>query len=142
MYKNILVPLENSPTDDAILNHIRSLAKFTGARVSLIHVADGFVARHYEKTDLAESEEMREDYAYLEKRQQELKGEGFEVQIHLACGDPADQILARAEQEGCDLIAMSTHGHRLLSDFVLGSVASAVRHRASVPVLLVRAHHK
>ena len=142
MYKRILVPLENTPADDTILGHIRALAKFTGARVILIHVADGFVARHYEKTDLAESEEMREDYAYLEKRQKELMEDGIEVQIHLACGDPADQILAKAQQEGCDLIAMSTHGHRLLSDFVLGSVASAVRHRTSIPVLLVRAHHK
>ena len=142
MYKRILVPLENTPADDTILGHIRALAKSSGAHLTLIHVANGFVARHYDKTNLAESEEMREDYAYLEKRQQELVKDGIEVQINLARGDPADQILAKAQEEGCDLIAMSTHGHRLLSDFVLGSVASAVRHRTNIPVLLVRAHHK
>ena len=47
-----------------------------------------------------------------------------------------------AEREGCDLIAMSTHGHRLLGDLILGSVASEVRHSTDIPVLLVRGKPK
>jgi universal stress protein A len=139
MYHHILVPLENTPTDQVILDHIRSLARLTGARLTLIHVAEGHVARTYEQLHLAESSEMVKDRDYLERRQKELLEEGFEVSAHLACGEPADEILAFAETSHCDLIAMATHGHRLLGDLILGSVAGAVRHRTDIPVLLVRA---
>lgn len=137
MYKHILVPLENSDTDEVILRHIRLLAKCLQAKVTLVHCADGFQARHQKR--LGESEEMRRDREYLERREQELRAEGFDATAILAWGDPAEQILAAAERDQCDLIAMSTHGHRFLSDLILGSVASDVRHKSKVPVLLVRA---
>jgi nucleotide-binding universal stress UspA family protein len=142
MYRHILIPLDNSPSDEAILTHIRPLARLTGARLTLLHVADGFVARNQEQLGLEESDEMRGDRAYLKQRQDELSGEGFPVSAVLACGEPADHILETADREGCDLIAMSTHGHRFLSDFILGSVANAVRHRTDIPVLLIRAGRK
>jgi nucleotide-binding universal stress UspA family protein len=138
VYKHILVPLDNSPTDAAILAHIRPLARLTGARLTLVHVADGFMARNQENLGLAESEEMRQDRAYLDKCQKEFAAEGFEAASFLACGEPSKQIVEIAARERCDLIAMSTHGHRLLSDLVLGSVASEVRHMTEIPVLLVR----
>ncbi len=139
MYRTILIPLENSPADQTILEHIKPLARLMASRVILAHVADGFVARNQEQLDLAESEEMRNDVAYLEERREQLAAEGFEVTSRLACGDPADQILALAQSENCDLIAMSTHGHRFLKDVLLGSVANNVRHRTDIPVLMVRA---
>jgi len=142
MYQHILIPLDNSPADEAILQHIRPLAKLTAARITLIHVADGFMARNQQRLRLDESDEMRQDRLYLEQRQAELQGEGFSVDSLLATGEPADQILATCEREHCDLIAMSTHGHRLLSDLILGSVANQVRHRTNTPVLLVRAWPK
>lgn len=142
MYQHILIPLENSPADEAILKHIRGLARLTGGRLTLMHVADGFVARNQEQLGLDESDEMREDRAYLKRRQDELAAEGFQVDTILACGEPTNHIVAIAEREGCDLIAMSTHGHRLISDLILGSVASEVRHRTGIPVLLVRAPRK
>lgn len=142
MYQHILIPLENSPADEAILQHVRRLARLTGARLSLVHVADGFVARNQEQLGLEDSPEIRQDRAYLDQRRAELAAEGFVVETFLACGEPAEHIVALAEQHGCDLIAMSTHGHRLISDLILGSVASEVRHRTEVPVLLVRASRK
>ena len=142
MYQHILIPLENSPADEAILQHVRRLARLTGARLSLVHVADGFVARNQEQLGLEDSPEIRQDRAYLDQRRAELAAEGFAVETFLACGEPAEHIVALAEQHGCDLIAMSTHGHRLISDLILGSVASEVRHRTEVPVLLVRASRK
>lgn len=137
MYKHILVPLENTATDEVILRHIRPLAKCLQAKVTLIHCADGFQARHQKR--LGESEEMRRDREYLENCERELRSEGFDISAVLAWGDPADQILAAAEREQCDLIAMSTHGHRFLSDVILGSVSDDVRHKTRIPVLLVRA---
>lgn len=139
MYRTILIPLENSATDQTILMHIRPLAQQLGSRLILIHVADGYAARYQESLRLAESEEMREDQQYLDQQREALTKEGFDVAAHLACGDPCEEIIKMAQREHVDLIAMSTHGHRLVKDVVLGSVASAVRHRTDIPVLLVRA---
>ena len=142
MYKHILVPLDNSPVDETILQHIRPLARLGGSRLTLVHVADGFVARNQVGLKLGESPEMIEDRQYLDRRRGELAAEGFAVDAVLACGDPVEHILTTAEQTGCDLIAMATHGHRLLGDLILGSVASDVRHRTDIPVLLIRAGKK
>ena len=138
MYKRILVPVENSPYDEAILTHVRQLARVSSAKVLLIHVADGFAARNAKHLHLRESEEMRLDLEYIELKAEELKRDGIEAESILAGGDPAREIAEAAIRESCDLIAMSTHGHRWLQDLLYGSVASEVRHISRVPVLLVR----
>ena len=139
MYKRILVPLEHGPADETIVGHVRRLAKLCGAEVVLLHVADGWVARNIKELDLRESEEMREDRAYLERVCAELRQDGLEADAVLAAGDPAKEIAEAAEREACDLIAIATHGHRLLEDVVKGSTATALRHITKVPVLMVRA---
>ena len=142
MYQRILVPLENSAFDHTILEHVRRLAKHCGATLVLIHVADGWVARNIQQLDLRESEEMKEDFAYLDRITADLQRDGFRAESILAAGDPAREIAAAAEREGCDLIAMATHGHKLLADVVRGSVASELRHITMIPVLMVRARPK
>lgn len=138
MYQHILIALENSAADDTILGHIRPLARLTGARLLLVHVADGWVARNFNQLKLAESEEMQEDRAYLEKRNRELTEEGFSCETVLALGEPSDQIIKLAHEKGADLIAMTTHGHRFISDLLYGSTADKVRHQVDVPVLLLK----
>ncbi|HKC41038.1 MAG TPA: universal stress protein [Gemmatimonadales bacterium] len=138
MYKRILVPLENSPADQTILRHVTGLAQLAGAEVILVHVADGWAARNMEQLNLKESEEMKEDRAYLERISKELRAAGLEVDAVLAAGDPAKEIAAAAEREECDLIALATHGHRLLDDVVRGSTATALRHNTRIPILMVR----
>jgi len=138
MYRRILVPLEHSPADEAILTHVRALASRLGSSVVLLHVADGWVARNIKELDLRESEEMREDRAYLETVCGRLQAEGLDADAVLAAGEPAKEIAAAAEREGCDLIAMATHGHRLLGDVVKGSTATALRHATKIPILMVR----
>jgi nucleotide-binding universal stress UspA family protein len=142
MYHRILVALENGPADEALLPHVAELARLCGAELLLVHVADGWAARNFDRLKLAESEEMRADREYLEKTTAELRAQGLQVTAQLAAGDPPAEILKAAETAGCDLIAMTTHGHRLLKDLVLGSTIDPVRHRASVPVLLVRGPRK
>ena len=142
MYKRILVPLEHSDADETILEHVGALARFCGAGLVLIHVADGWVARNIHELDLRESEEMREDRAYLENICGRLAVDGFDADAVLAAGDPATEIAAAAEREGCDLIAMATHGHRLLEDVVRGSTATALRHQTKIPILMVRTEKK
>ncbi|HEY7877634.1 MAG TPA: universal stress protein [Gemmatimonadaceae bacterium] len=138
MYTRILVALENSPYDAAVLAHVRTLARLCGSAVIVIHVADGWAARNIRHLDLRESEEMRGDREYLNRIASELGEEGLEVDAILANGDPAREIADAAKREHCDLIAMSTHGHRFFSDLFYGSVADGVRHKSDVPVLLVR----
>ena len=139
MYQKILVALENSRADEALVPHIEKLAALTHAQLVLVHVADGWVARNFNKLKLAESEEMKTDRQYLEATAAKLRAAGLQVSIHLALGDPPSEILKTAEEEKCDLIAMTTHGHRLLGDIIYGSTINEVRHKATVPVLLVRA---
>src|SRR4030095_8812125 len=139
MYNNILIPLENSPADSTILTHIKPLARMTGAKLLLVHVADGWVARNFNQLQLAESQEMKEDRVYLEKRQRELVDEGFSCDALLALGEPSDEIVKLAREKYVDLIAMTTHGHRFISDILYGATADKVRHAVDIPVLLVRA---
>ena len=139
MYHHILIPLENSSADETILMHIKPLARITGARLLLVHVADGWVARNFNQLQLAESEEMKQDRAYLEKRARDLTDEGFSCEAMLALGEPSDEIVKLAREKNVDLIAMTTHGHRFLKDLLYGNTITQVRHRAKVPVLLVNA---
>jgi len=138
MYKRILIPLDTTSSDEAILTHIRPLARLMKVQIILIHVADGFGARFQEQLNLEDSQEIREDRQYLKDIEAQLVKEGFSVKSYLAAGDPADGILAIAEKENCDLIAMATHGHRGVTDLVLGSVADNIRHRTSIPILMIR----
>ena len=137
MYRRILVAIENSPADRTIIEHVRQLATLTGAEVLLVHVADGWAARHFNDLQLRESEEIRADRAYLAEVAASL--EGLKVSTELAMGDPADQLIRLAEERHADLLAMSTHGHRFLNDLVRGTTVSKVRHLVKIPVLLLRA---
>lgn len=138
MYKKILMPVENSPYDDAIVDHVRDLARLHGSSIVLIHVADGWAARNISQLSLRESEEMKKDREYIEQVSASLESEGLDAEALLASGDPASEITQAAEREGCDLIAMSTHGHKFIGDLVHGSVSNSVRHASTIPVLLVR----
>ena len=137
MYKTILVTLDSTPTDQAIIEHVKQLARLTQGRVVLLHVADGWAARFYGPD--AVSPEITEDTAYLERVRKEFESVGIPAEAELAYGEPATEIVKWVDQKGCDLVAMSTHGHRLLADVVLGTTVTRVRHSVSVPVLLLRA---
>ena len=137
MYEVVLVTLDGTPTDRAIIEHVKQLAKLAGSRLVLLHVADGWAARTYGKD--AVSPEIREDLAYLERVRAEFQGDGIAAEAELAFGDPAAEIIKWINNKHCDLVAMSTHGHRLLADIFLGTTATHVQHNVSVPVLLLRA---
>ena len=139
MYRRILVAIENSAADRTIVTHVSELARITGAELLLVHVADGWAARHFDDLQLRESEEMRSDRAYLEQLRSDLMSRGLTVTTKLAMGDPATELIRSAEEHDVDLIAMSTHGHRYLSDLLHGATADRVRHLVKVPVLLLRA---
>jgi len=137
MYKTILLTLDGTPTDRAIIEHVKPLAKWANSRIVLLHVADGWAARTYGPDAI--SREITEDTAYLEKVRAEFQSDGIDAKAELAFGEPGDEIVKWVEKKGCDLVAMSTHGHGFLADLFLGSASRRVRHSISVPVLLLRA---
>lgn len=142
MYKKILIALENGPADKTILPHVAELAAHFHSELLLLHVADGFAARCFDQLKLAESEEIKEDRAYLEKVAKELRAKKFVVHTQLAMGDPPSEILRIATAEKCDLIAMTSHGHRFLGDLFHGSTITKVRHHTTIPLLVLRAKKK
>ncbi|MGA2003432.1 MAG: universal stress protein [Terriglobales bacterium] len=137
MYDTILVTLDGTQTDRAIIEHVKKLAKLAHSRLVLLHVADGWAARTYGPD--AVSLEISEDTSYLEKVRGEFQSAGIPTEAELAYGEPAEQIIKWVKQKGCDLVAMSTHGHRLLADIFLGATATRVRHSINAPVLLLKA---
>src|SRR5258705_64832 len=122
MYKDILVTLDATEADRTILNHVIKLARFCGSKVTLLHVADGWAARTYGAD--AVSREIDEDRAYLIQVKAELQAQGVPTEAELAFGEPATEIIKWVRERGCNLVAMSTHGHRLLADLFLGTAAN------------------
>ena len=142
MYRRILVAVEHSAADQAILEHVRRLALLVGAELLLVHVADGWAARNFDQLQLRESEEMKDDRDYLARVAADLAAHGLKVSTELAMGDPATELIRLSEERGVDLLAMSTHGHRFLNDLVRGTTVNRVRHLVKIPVLLLRAPHQ
>jgi nucleotide-binding universal stress UspA family protein len=139
MYKKILVALENGRADETLLPHVAELAHLLGSELLLVHVADGWAARNYDQLSLAESDEMRADRAYLTTTAERLHGEGLVVSSELALGSPPAEIIRTAQNHGCDLIALASHGHKIVGDIFLGSTIEKVRHNTTIPILVVRA---
>jgi nucleotide-binding universal stress UspA family protein len=136
MYEKILVALDATGADETILEHVTKLAQTFHSSLVLLHVADGWAARLFGAE--AVSPEIQRDEAYLESVRSRLAAAGIQVEAELAYGEPADQIVRWVESRGCDLVAMSTHGHRFISDLLYGSTADSVRHHVSVPVLMLK----
>ncbi len=137
MYEKILVTLDGTPTDRAIIEHVKELAKLAGSRLVLLHVADGWAARTYGRDAI--SREIDEDTEYLDFVRREFQSVGIPADVEMAYGDPAREIIRWVQQKGCDLVAMSTHGHQIVADLLYGATAIKVQHNLSVPVLLLRA---
>ncbi len=139
MFKKILVALDHSKADEALLLSVEELARLTHAEILLLHVSTGWVAQWQENLNLSDSQEIQDDRKYLEEVRRQLRDQGFLVTARHSTGEPADEILKTARAEHCDLIAMTTHGHRFLSDLIYGTTITKVRHEADIPIFLVKA---
>ena len=138
MYRKILVALDTSTSDQELLPAITALATLMKSELLLVHVADGWAARNFDQLNLAESEEMRQDMSYLETTAAKLRADtDLTVSIRLVLGEPPVQLLKVADEEHIDLIALASHGHRLIGDILHGSTIDALRHKATVPLFIV-----
>src|SRR5947208_9704895 len=110
MYETILVTLDGTPTDRAIVEHVKQLAELAQSHLVLLHVADGWAARTYGPD--AVSPEIAEDTAYLEKVRSEFQSMGIPAEAELAYGEPVNEIIKWVQKKGCDLVAMSTQDRK------------------------------
>jgi nucleotide-binding universal stress UspA family protein len=138
----ILVGLDGSPLAETVLPPVRRLARALGAEVVLLHVT------HVPDTvrglpagvavDEIVGQECERARTYLEAAARKIAEPGLTVQTVVRAGDAGAEIVRFAERERIDLIALATHGRSGLQRWLYGSVADAVLHTTSTPLLLLR----
>ncbi len=143
MYRRVLIPLDGSEVAESVLPFAEQIAGPLDAEVLLVRVVEPIVTA----VALASGEVGGADALvhhqlaakrYLEDLAERLTAKGLRARTLAALGVPAVEIVAIAEAEKADLIAMTTHGRSGIRRFVFGSVAQEVLRAASVPVLLFR----
>lgn len=134
VYKTILVTLDCSPVDAVIIDHVATLAVQNRSRVSLLHVV------HSHTLDQDRALRKAAETALAACREQ-LEAQGIEVEILIRRGEPDREILAAIDTGSYDLVAMATHGHNLIGDFLFGSVSRTLKHNIDVPLLLIRSRN-
>jgi nucleotide-binding universal stress UspA family protein len=142
MFKKILVPLDGSELAAKILPNVIEVAKCMNAQVTLLHVCYFPMVAATQSLPPkmareAEDKEAKECAIFLGKAAKELQLQGLSVNHECVEGVPAREILAYAEANNMDLIAMTTHGRGEVA-WVVGSTAEKVVTHATVPTLLFR----
>jgi len=130
VYKKILVTMDCSVVDDLIIEQVTALALQNRAEVSLLHVVHSHT--------LDQDRVLREHAEItLTDRCTTLRSQGIEVRIVIRSGEPDDEILQEIEANDYNLVAMATHGHSFIGDILFGSVSRTLKHRISIPLLLI-----
>ncbi len=143
MYRKILVPLDGSKESECIIEHVATLAASCAgiSKIVLFMALEPFpssgAAMFLGDENLRKAEENARKAAeeYLSKAAEPLKAHCDSVETVVVEGRPSDAILDYAENNGVELIAMSTHGGSGPARWVMGSVANRVMSHARVPVL-------
>jgi nucleotide-binding universal stress UspA family protein len=155
MYRHIVVPLDGSGLAEQVLPHVKDLAQRHTTTIHLISIAPlspalagGTTVRLYplvvSSADLELQTNERERIEaeltnYLRGIAIDLEGSHVKTRVEVRFGEPAEEIIAYAEDVKADLIAMCTHGRTGLARWAYGSIADKVMHHAPCPVLLIRA---
>jgi len=131
VYKKILVAIDCSPVDSVILDHVSSLAVQNRAKVTLLHVVHSHTLDQH-RALRGPAEETLKNYC------DRIKSPEFEAEYKIRSGEPDSEILEEIESGTYDLVAMATHGHSFFGDLLFGSVSRALKHRITIPLLLIK----
>lgn len=155
--KNLLVAIDFSKNTDAVIKQSASLAKALNSKLWIIHVtSDESQSLAYESTQLSgyapeftnmvgdvqlardlNAEEIKREHKKLHGISLTLRNEGIDAQAMLIKGNPAKQILAKADELECDIIILGSHGHGLLHKALLGSVSEAIINKSNRNLLII-----
>jgi nucleotide-binding universal stress UspA family protein len=146
MYRHILIPTDGSELAGRAVRHGLSLAKSVGAKVtaltveglfdvytvpaSKVYEMSGAFAEHAERAK-AHARRILNDVA----EQARAAGVAYET-VQIEQDHPYEGIIETAEQRGCDLIVMASHGRSGIAAIVLGSVTTKVLTHTKIPVLV------
>ena len=132
LYKRILLLLDRSDADKAILEHVLDLAEMHESHVFLCHIVHSHTL---DQNRYLHGEAKR----YLEKMKKTFESRGIAVDAIIGSGEPEKEILKELDKAEYDLIAMGTHGHSKFFDILYGSVSNCLKHSTSIPILLIKA---
>ena len=154
MYQTILVPLDGSPRAESILPHVENLALQFKSKVFFLQVVEPalqFVNPSlYEttiQTDILHEyivdfkRKKEEISAYLAVIQEGFQKKGIEANIIVEQGAVVETVIAVAQRENVDLIAIASHGRSGLSRVFYGSVAAGIMHKIDRPILIIRSEN-
>jgi nucleotide-binding universal stress UspA family protein len=159
MYHHIVVPLDGSELAEQVLPYVKDLIRNRAVKVHLISVAplasvvsaSSAPIRMYplvmSQAEFALQTHQRDRIeqeltSYLNGIAIRLSPDLATTSVEVQFGEPAETLLAYAEEVKADLIAMCTHGRTGLARWAYGSIAEKVLRHAHCPVLLVRARKK
>lgn len=146
MYRRILVPLDGTKRAEAILPQVEALAKQCDAALVLLEVLEPLpphaVVVVPEMLQTGVTQRTADISRYVQDVADALRARGFDAKGIVARGQVVDTILATADAEGIDLIAMASHGYTGLARLLHGSIAAEVLHRARTPLLVLHAEEK
>jgi manganese transport protein len=135
-YSRIGVAVDYGAIDDKVLSHAQTLAHQNSASLYLFHVVEGVSGQLFGKE--AYDDEARNDAEKLEAIARQLQGAGIKAVAVLGFGRVPEQLVQLARENRIDLLVMGGHRHRGLKDLLFGASVSQVRHRLSIPVLVVQ----
>ncbi len=143
MFTKMMVPLDGSDLAEGILPYVTHFAKGLGIPITLLTVIDQGAFELPKRSSVMASES--EMFGALERMVKErldgvaaaLMAQGVNASTTVAHGKPEEQIVRTAQREGCDIIAMSTHGRNMIARGVLGSITNKVMHSSGIPVLTI-----
>jgi universal stress protein A len=132
VYRNILVAIDCSPVDEAVIAQVSALAHQLGATVHLMHVVHSHTIDQ-DRTLRAEAMTILDRYC------RQMQADGIDASVVIRSGEPDGEILKEIEGNRYDLLAMAIHGHSLFGRILFGSVSRALRQKITIPLLLIRA---
>lgn len=154
MLNHVLIPLDGSQLAEKALDVAKNVLKQQG-KITLVTVIQQMTppifaypsadALHEIAADSSDAENANSDIrAYIDRVAKNLQLNGYEVEVEVAGGDPADVILILAEKIHVDMIVMSTHGRSGIDRLLFGSVTNKVVNHSHCPVIVVpnREHAK
>jgi nucleotide-binding universal stress UspA family protein len=158
----LLIPLDGSERAEQILPYAQPLALLLKARLYLLRVVpevkdeelfavtiaetyqrgDGPSAVQRERAWHSWATQRRHAEGYLESLAMMTQSEQIRVDFEVRLGDPAEEIVAAAEEQHAALIALATHGYSGLKRWALGSVTDKVVHATNTPVFILRSQEQ
>lgn len=142
MSQKLLVPIDFSDFNQIVIGKAVEYAKRNDAIIYLIHVATldlGVIVSETGFTYIPELEDniLHEETTQLEKLRKEVESQGIECKAIIRQGIPAETIVEQSVELNVDLIVIGSLGHNAFYKMFIGSVASDVIKRSTIPLLVI-----